>query len=1211
MRIWFFLTGFLLTSFLPAQTTGLFFKKMNESDIALPDAAERKLIPNRYHVVQLDYAGIKEYLKTAPQEFTAEARQQRCVIALPMADGSFEDFSVWQTAMMEPALAEQVPFARTFAGQSLQNPRKTVRISYTLRGFRAMVMYPDFDVDYVEPYAWKQDKYYMVYNRKDIPDSERLDAPIAWQPNPSINEEGLHPFTPSVASRGTLIEPVTLKIYRFAVATTGEYGQDHGNTIQEVFSAVLEHTNMVSGIYERDMDIRLQLIQGSLFVMYFNPVVDPFNGTTVEEWASQNPQAMAAAGIPLGAFDIGHVFARYMGGNQGIGGLGVICTDNKSGGCSAGFGAYGDRFISLVGQEVGHQMGGGHTWNRCGQGTGRAGGTAFEPGSGSTIMSYAGGCGSDNVQGFSDLYLHSGSIEEITRFVALEGGSKCGTKTVTDNTAPKVTLPYQDNFFIPHSTPFELNGSATDPDGDPLAYSWEEMDTGPEVPLQEQQASSPIFRTRPAVPETNRYFPRLTTVLNNDIDYTEQLPGPWTRDLNFRLTARDNRPGGGGVGWADVAFKTWEGAGPFLVISPNKTTDTWRVGELVNVTWDVSNTDKAPVNCKQVNIRLSIDGGFTYPITLAANAGNDGSQYVLVPDVPTTKARVRIDGAGSVFYDISNQNFNIQAPVQPSLTLGLNNENGVLCLPANHTVEVITTGVLGYNTPIDLDIVGSLPADVTAAWSATTIAPGESATLALDFSKVAVSDVFKITVRASSGTEVFLRDIVLSTIRNDFSGLALVSPPNGATELTLTQTLRWNKGLDALFYDVQLASSPSFAPGTVLLERNNTALDSFKMSLFLSKGTPYFWRVRPVNACGAHDWSEPFFFSTLAENCVKRFANDLPKGMTANGTPTIESKITVNSGGPIKNMEVSQIKGYHEFFKDLDVHLISPKGTDVTLWSGKCANFNGFFNFRLNDEAPGAFTCPPPNNGLAYRPQNPLAPFVGENSTGTWILRVRDTEFGGGGAFEGFGLEFCSEITLAPPYLVNNNPLLIEPGNNKFITSDLLLVEDPNNTHAQLVFTLLTLPKHGLLTRTGAGTLQPGAQFTQADIDNGTLRYYDYGTNSGPDGFHFMVTDGEGGFFGTPRFVIQPQVFVGADEPGVSGFDFRLFPNPANDAVWIAIDQPAYTEIQVALFNTAGQVLQEALIPTGANRLQLHTSQLPRGMYFVQVRGVMRKVVLK
>lgn len=1207
MRTWLPLCFLLVFNVLSAQTATNFFKPVPENTITLPESAERKMIPLRYNTYALDYAGIKTALQAAPWEFTPASRQNRCVIAIPTANGAFEEFSVWETAIMEPALAEQAPYIRTFAGVSVQDSRKTVRLSYTLRGFQAMILRPDFGLEYVEPYAWGQDQYYIAYDATDVPESERAIVPADMHLDPSVLEEDTHLYVPPVQDRGTLLEPVKLKVFKFVVSTTGEYGQDHGTTKAEVLSAVVEHTNKVNAIFERDLDIRLQLIQATILVCFFDPNTDPFNGTTPSEWAGQNQAALDGAGIPTAAYDVGHVYARGGGGVK----IGTTCTSGKSAGATAGSGAYGNGFIGVICQEVGHQMSAGHTWNRCGgfSPDQRKGGTAFEPGSGSTIMSYAGGCASDNVQNYMDLYFHGGSIEEIRSFIVQGTGVQCGSLVETNNNPPEVTLPYKDNFFIPIMTPFELNGSATDSDGDALTYCWEEMDLGPEAPIEAPFGSAPIFRTFPAVNVSNRYFPKLSTVLNNGFDVTEQLPNI-TRDMTFRLTARDNRPGGGGVSWADVAFKAWEGAGPFVVLFPNNTTDVWHIGEFANVSWDVAKTDLAPVSCKYVNIRLSTDGGLTYPVTLASHVGNDGSHYVKVPDIPTANARVRIDGEDNVFYDISNKNFKIQAPAQPSFTMGLVNDSGILCLPADHTVEVQTAGVLGYNTPVSLQIVGALPANVSAEWSATSLAPGESATLKLDFSQVDVEDVFTITVRAESGGVTYDREIVLTTLRNDFSALALVAPANGATQVQLVQTIHWTKALDALTYDVQVATSPSFAPGTILASATSTTLDSFKIPTLLAKGTPYFWRVRPANECGVHEWTDPFFFSTYPESCVLREANDLPKNMTSNGKPTIESQVTVNAGGAIKNMEIRQIKGYHEFFKDLTVRLISPQGTEVILWSAKCGNYNGSFNMRLTDDAPGAFPCPPANTGLAYRPQEPLAPFIGQNAAGTWILRASDSDIGGGGAFEAFQLEFCSDVIVDPPYLVNNNPLLVAPGNNKTITPDLLLVEDANNTHSQLQYTLLTVPENGLLTQIGVGTLMPGAQLTQADIDNNELRYFDYGTSTGPDGFYFMVTDGEGGFFGTPKFVIQPFP-VGAGEPVVAPFAFNLYPNPANDVVWIAAGQPVSSELPVAVFNTSGQLVQETRLPAGAERLLLHTAGLPRGLYVVQVDGVVRKLVLR
>jgi len=146
-----------------AQTTvPNFFKSIPESAIALPEQAERKLVPLHYQTYHLDYTGIKSALQNAPQEFTPEAAQNRCVIAFPVADVSFEPFSVWEVSILEPALAAEAPYLRTFAGQSLLDPLKKVRLSHTLRGFRAMVTRADMGLEFIEPYAWGQDEFYMV-----------------------------------------------------------------------------------------------------------------------------------------------------------------------------------------------------------------------------------------------------------------------------------------------------------------------------------------------------------------------------------------------------------------------------------------------------------------------------------------------------------------------------------------------------------------------------------------------------------------------------------------------------------------------------------------------------------------------------------------------------------------------------------------------------------------------------------------------------------------------------------------------------------------------------------------------------------------------------------------------------------------------------------------------------------------------------------------
>ncbi len=389
-------------------------------------------------------------------EFVGVSKVSKCVVSLPLGNGEMEDFAVWEIAMLDAEATAAFPDIRTYAGVSTKDPRRTVRFSTTVRGFRAMVMQPDYSVAFVEPYVWGQTEYYIAYDRVDAVDNGlqhlrtgvKEDGTVWFGESPEL-------FTPTAEDRGAEVDPLRMKVYRFCVSTTGEFSQDHGTTKQEVFAAVTEYTNIVSAVFERDIALRLQVIAASLNVTFMDPVTDPYSGILVTDWMGQNPEVLNTYTNSL-SHDIGHVYARYLGGSAiGVAGaIGNACSETKGEGCTAGNGNgdYGAFFLVVLGQEVGHQLGGGHTWNSCSGGGGRTGNVAFEPGSGSTIMSYAGACGSDDVQGSSDLYYHAGSIAEIKNFYTF--GGVCGSYLQTTNHSPEVTLPYQDNFTIPISTPF-------------------------------------------------------------------------------------------------------------------------------------------------------------------------------------------------------------------------------------------------------------------------------------------------------------------------------------------------------------------------------------------------------------------------------------------------------------------------------------------------------------------------------------------------------------------------------------------------------------------------------------------------------------------------------------------------------------------------------------------------------------------------------------
>ncbi|MBK9098127.1 MAG: T9SS type A sorting domain-containing protein [bacterium] len=647
------------------------------SETGLVTNGTRYIIPESYRTLELDLQSLLAALAQVPQESSTSVSNSGFLLSLPLPDNSFATFRVVESPVMEEELAVKYPQIKTFLGQGTgKDSDARVRFDITPAGFHAIIFSTEGTV-YIDPYSLGETRYYISYYKKNhIPTEERLSLECTLLGADS--EFGDH-IRQLVAENPFVMTGPQLRTYRTAIATTGEYTIFHGGTVPQGLAAVVTALNRVTGVYENDFAVRMILIANNDLIIYTNPTTDPYTNNDGFAMLSQNQTNLDAV-IGSANYDIGHVFST---GGGGVAYLGVVCAGGfKARGVTGLPQPIGDPFyIDYVAHEMGHQYGGNHSFNgsagACSGGN-RNASTAYEPGSGSTIMAYAGICSPQNLQNNSDDYFHNINFVEIVNYTTVGNGNFCPVITNTGNGEPTVTVP-AGGFTIPISTPFMLTGSAIDPDGDPLTYCWEEFDLGPAGHPNSPSGNAPIFRSFDPVDVPYRYFPKLSNILSNTQTIGEILP-TYTRTLTFRLTVRDNRAGGGGVNYAQMqAINVTNTAGPFLVTQPN-TNVNW-LGNTVNtVTWDVANTSVAPVNVTQVNILLSTDGGNNFTEVLAANTANDGSEDIFLPNIPTTQARIKVEAVGNVFFDLSNTNFTIEdfIPVELTAFFALNTQNGIL-----------------------------------------------------------------------------------------------------------------------------------------------------------------------------------------------------------------------------------------------------------------------------------------------------------------------------------------------------------------------------------------------------------------------------------------------------------------------------------------------------------------------------------------------------
>ena len=656
------------------------WNKTSEERMLVLEKFDRATMPKEFSLFSLNLNAFKSLLQNAPNDQSGIT--SNVVVPFPNSNGVIENYIVYDAPVMEEGLAIKFPGIKSYIAKGVDNPKTTLRFSVTDFGLHAMSVSGDLGTYYIDTYT-KDLNNYIIYNRKNITSPRSFGC--------LTNESEFSLDQGKFSTDETMINDGNFRQYRLAIACTVEYAAFHltaagtpaSATLAQkkavVLSAMVVSMTRLNGVYEREMSLRMNLVANNDLIIFID--ADDFTNSPA---MLDEIQPIVDSAIGSSNYDMGHGFCTT---DSGIAQLGSVCGSGKARGITGQLNPVGDPFdIDYTAHEMGHQWGASHTQNNnCN----RAADSAYEPGSASTIMGYAGIC-APNVQSNSNDYFHARSILQMTSFVL--GGGACATVTANGNTAPVVQAGV--DYTIPRGTAFVLKGAATDANGDALTYCWEQYNlqtAASTTPPLNTATTGPNFRSVSPSASPNRYMPRFEDVLQGNLAPTWEVVPNVARTMNFALTVRDNRAGGGMTNRDDMVVNV-SSVGPFVVTNPSVENTSWSPGSTQTLTWDVAGTTANGINTANVNILVSTDAGATFT-TLLANTPNDGTQSVTMPSVSAPYCRIIVESVGNLFYAVSK-----------SFSLGYQVSTVVTC--NNYTASPATP--ITAQDPLSWQIVGQV-----------------------------------------------------------------------------------------------------------------------------------------------------------------------------------------------------------------------------------------------------------------------------------------------------------------------------------------------------------------------------------------------------------------------------------------------------------------------------------------------------------------------